>query len=75
MRHIEGGWPKDVDASEQGDVTRFRKKAEKDEEYKSAVKSLGPIIARCMKQVNTIDIYEVRITKTTLSLSFSFYIQ
>lgn len=58
MRHIEGGWPKDVDASEQGDVTRFRKKAEKDEEYKSAVKSLGPIIARCMKQVNTIDIYE-----------------
>ena len=60
MRHMEGGWPKDVDFTEQSDVSRFRKKAEKDEDYKNAVKSLGPIVARCMKQVNTIDIYEVR---------------
>lgn len=58
MRHMEGGWPKDVDFTEQSDVSRFRKKAEKDEDYKSAVKALGPIVARCMKQVNTIDIYE-----------------
>lgn len=43
----------------QSDVNRFRKKAEKDEEYKIAVKNLGPIIGRCMKQNNTIDIYEV----------------
>ena len=59
MRHSEGGWPKDVDFTEQSDVTRFRKKAEKDEEYRNAVKALGPVIARCMKQNNTIDIYEV----------------
>jgi dynein intermediate chain 2 len=59
MRHVEGGWPKDVDFTEQSDTSRFRKKAEKDEEYKSAVRSLGPIIARCLKQNNTIDIYEV----------------
>jgi hypothetical protein len=59
MRHVEGGWPKDVDFTEQSDVSRFRKKAEKDDEYKGAVKLLGPIIARCMKQNNTIDIYEV----------------
>jgi len=58
MRHVEGGWPKDVDFTEQSDVSRFRKKAEKDDDYKAAVKSLGPIIARCMKQNNTIDIYE-----------------
>ena len=44
----------------QSDVSRFRKKAEKDDDYKIAVKSLGPIIGRCMKQNNTIDIYEVR---------------
>ena len=44
----------------QSDVNRFRKKAEKDEDYKIAIKSLGPIIGRCMKQNNTIDIYEVR---------------
>lgn len=60
MRHVEGGWPKDVDFTEQSDVSRFRKKAEKDDEYKGAVKLLGPIIARCMKQNNTIDIYEVK---------------
>ncbi len=59
MRHVEGGWPKDVDFTEQSDVSRFRKKAEKDEEYKASVKILGPLIARCMKQNNTIDIYEV----------------
>jgi len=58
MRHQEGGWPKDVDFTEQSDVSRFRKKAEKDEEYKSAMKSLGPIIGKCMKQNNTINIYE-----------------
>jgi hypothetical protein len=58
MRHTEGGWPKDVDPSEQADVTRFRKKVEKDDEYKAAVKALGPLLARCLKQNNTVDIYE-----------------
>ena len=58
MRHLEGGWPKDVDFTEQSDTQRFRKKAEKDEEYKNAMKLLGPMIGRCMKQNNTIDIYE-----------------
>ncbi len=67
MRHVEGGWPKDVDFTEQSDVSRFRKKAEKDDEYKGAVKLLGPVIARCMKQNNTIDIYEV--TRSTCTIS------
>lgn len=58
MRHTEGGWPKDVDVTEQSDVTRFRKKAEKDESYQNAIKILGPIVERCMKQNNTVDIYE-----------------
>jgi dynein intermediate chain 2 len=58
MRHMEGGWPKDVDPSEMSDMQRFRKKAEKDEEYKTAMKLLGPMIGRCMKQNNTINIYE-----------------
>lgn len=49
----------------QSDVSRFRKKAEKDEDYKISVKSLGPIIGRCMKQNNTIDIYEVRWPRAT----------
>jgi dynein intermediate chain 2 len=58
MKHVEGGWPKDVDPTEQNDVQRFRKKAEKDENYKSSVKMLGPVLDRCMRQNNTIDIYE-----------------
>ena len=60
MRHVEGGWPKDVDFTEQSDVSRFRKKVEKDEDYKGAVKALGPIVARCLKQNITINIYEVQ---------------
>lgn len=58
MRHVEGGWPKDVDHTEQADVARFRKKAEKDDECKVALKLLGPVVARCMKQNATIDIYQ-----------------
>lgn len=73
MRHVEGGWPKDVDFTEQSDVSRFRKKAEKDDEYKSAVKMLGPIVARCMKQVNTIDIYEVNILISCVDIFIIFY--
>lgn len=56
--HTEGGWPKDVDILEQTDLARFRKKAEKDESYLSAMRSLAPIVERCMKQNNTIDVYE-----------------
>ena len=33
-------------------------KVEKDEEYKATVKGLGPILEDCIKQNNTIDIYE-----------------
>lgn len=58
MRHIEGGWAKEIDFTEQSDTSRFRKKAEKDEEYKSAIFSLGPIVSRCLKQNNTVNIYE-----------------
>eukprot|EP00935_MAST-01C_sp_MAST-1C-sp1_P000029 g29.t1 len=58
MRHIEGGWPKDVDYTEQNDVQRFCKKQEKSDEFKSSVKMLGPILDRCMRQNNTIDIFE-----------------
>ena len=58
IRHAEGGWPKDVDPTEPADVQRYRKKAEKDDDYKANMKALGPIISRCMRQNNTIDIYE-----------------
>jgi dynein intermediate chain 2 len=58
MRHTEGAWPKDVDFTEQSDVSRFRKKAEKNESYQHAMRTLGPIVQKYMKQNNTVDIYE-----------------
>jgi dynein intermediate chain 2, axonemal len=58
MTHSEGGWPKDVDYTEQNDTTRYRRKTEKDEDYKATVKMLGPVVDRCVRQNNTIDIYE-----------------
>jgi len=58
MRHSEGGWPKDVDFTEVSDVARFRKRVEKDQEYQNAMKILGPRIGRCMRQNNTINVYE-----------------
>jgi len=65
MSHTEGGWPKDVDFTEQSDVTRFRKKAEKDDSFQFAIKSLVPIVERCMKQNNTVDVYEHYFSKFT----------
>ena len=32
------------------DTNRFKKKVEKDEEYKATVKGLGPIVEDCVKQ-------------------------
>lgn len=58
MRHVEGGWPKDVDPAEQSDVQRFRKKAEKDDDYRQAVRALAPVAERALKQNNTIDLYQ-----------------
>lgn len=58
MSHKEGGWPKDVDFTEQSDVSRFRKKAEKDDNYLAALRTLVPIAERCMKQNHAVDLYE-----------------
>ena len=41
IRHAEGGWPKDVDPTEPADVQRYRKKAEKDDDYKANMKAVS----------------------------------
>ena len=33
INHVEGGWPKDVNAAEVEQTIRYRKKVEKDENY------------------------------------------
>jgi dynein intermediate chain 2 len=59
MKHIEGGWPKEVDPTEKQDVARFVTKAQKQTEFKEACMAMGPVIEKCMRQNGTTDIYEV----------------
>lgn len=58
VKHTEGGWPENVDGTEVEQVERYLKKANKDAKIRSAVQSLGFIVETCVKQNNTIDIYE-----------------
>lgn len=58
IKHVEGGWPKEVDATEKQDVTRYVTKMQKQAEYKESVLTMGPIIEKCMRQNGTVDIYE-----------------
>jgi len=59
ISHVEGGWAKEIDPLEPSDTTRFRKKTEKDDDFKNALRVMAPIITRCLRQNNTINIYEV----------------
>jgi len=56
--HTEGGWPKDIDATEAEHVIRYRKKVEKDEDYIKTISNLGGQVEDLIKQNNAIDIYE-----------------
>lgn len=58
MNHVEGGWPKDINPAEIEQTMRFRKKVEKDEQYITAIQTLGETMERCIQQNNAIDIYE-----------------
>ena len=40
MNHVEGGWPKDINPSENDQTMRFRKKIEKDDTYVHSVLGL-----------------------------------
>lgn len=48
INHVEGGWPKDVNASEVEQVTRYRKKVEKDEMYISTIQQLGSVSSNAL---------------------------
>ena len=43
VNHVEGGWPKDINPAEVDQVTRFRKKVEKDDTYINSVCKLGTV--------------------------------
>jgi len=58
MRHTEGGWPKEIDATEAQDTLKWRKRLEKDPTFTTAVKQLSKQTIMCLEQNNTIDLFE-----------------
>ena len=61
MRHgpTEGGWPENVDGSENEQVDRYIKKATKDARFRAAVVSLAATVEAAVRQNNAIDVMEV----------------
>ena len=58
MKHIEGGWPAEVDYSEEHDILKWRTKALKKEELAQAVKELSELTTKTIKMNNQIDLFE-----------------
>jgi dynein intermediate chain 2 len=58
LRHFEGGWPENVDGTETDQVERYLKKFNKDAKYRGAVRSMASTVESCVKQNNTMDIFE-----------------
>ncbi|XP_069581767.1 dynein axonemal intermediate chain 2 [Brachyistius frenatus] len=58
INHVEGGWPKDINPDEMEQTIRFRKKVEKDESYGNSLLQLGGVMDYCIRQNNSLDIYE-----------------
>jgi dynein intermediate chain 2, axonemal len=58
MVHTEGGWPKDIDVTEQAQTQRLIKRTERDEDYIATVARLGTVTEEVIKQNNAIDIFE-----------------
>lgn len=69
MVHLEGGWPSGVDPTEIENKIKYTKKAEREEGYINACKSLIEPSERVVKQNNAIDIYDEYFAATTVDHS------
>ena len=58
LNHTEGGWPKDVNIQEQDQISRYRKKLEKDEVYLQSLSRLIYDLEMNIKENNAIDIHQ-----------------
>ena len=58
MKHIEGGWPKEFDYTEEHDTTKWRTRQLKEQLFVPAVKDLVALTDRAIKQNNQIDMFE-----------------
>ena len=58
MKHMEGGWPKEIDFTETHDTNKWRTKMTKDQPVAFAVKSLTEQTNIAIRQNNQIDMFE-----------------
>lgn len=58
MKHMEGGWPKEIDFTETHDTNKWRTKMTKDQPVAYAVKSLTEQTNVALRQNNQIDMFE-----------------
>eukprot|EP00397_Hematodinium_sp_SG-2012_P036277 GEMP01039144.1.p1 GENE.GEMP01039144.1~~GEMP01039144.1.p1 ORF type:complete len:503 (+),score=82.70 GEMP01039144.1:336-1844(+) len=58
MNHQEGGWPKEIDASEAVDKDKWRRRLEKDPGFTQAVKNLCQTSVKFLEQNITMDLFE-----------------
>mmetsp|Transcript_45161 Transcript_45161/g.144663 ORF Transcript_45161/g.144663 Transcript_45161/m.144663 type:complete len:571 (-) Transcript_45161:80-1792(-) len=58
MLHCEGGWPKEVDYTENQDTVKWRKRLEKDPSFVTVVRQLTKNTITCLEQNDTIDLFE-----------------
>jgi dynein intermediate chain 2 len=56
--HVEGGWPKEIDYSENQDTAKWRKRLDKDPAFTTAVRSLCQDVTHFLLQNSTIDMFE-----------------
>jgi dynein intermediate chain 2 len=64
LYHVEGGWSKDINPTDQEATSRFRKKVEKEESYQKTIVNLGIKVEQIIRQNNAIDVYEEYFTDT-----------
>jgi dynein intermediate chain 2 len=56
--HTEGGWPKEIDATDKEHTSRFKKKIERDPKYLSALRQIVAPVEAVVRQNNALDITE-----------------
>jgi len=69
MKHVEGGWPENVDGTEADQVDRYLKRANKDAKFKATAVALGAVVEAAVRQNNCVDIYQPYFEGATLDLA------
>ena len=57
MNHIEGGWPKDIDANSVEQMSAYRRKIEREEGFVTELRRTSKDLSKVLSQNITLDIY------------------